>query len=167
MFTLSKELFFLILLLIITITSLTDFIGDFSQGSSKAHLTVETLIITFSLAGMIYLIRNLRTQNRELAQLTQELEISNQQLQDTSENFKAVRTQYSELIRDQFNSWHLTDSEQEIAMLLLKGLSFKEIAAIRSTREKTVRQQASQLYAKTGIKGRYAFSAWFFEDFLG
>ncbi len=52
-------------------------------------------------------------------------------------------------------------------MLLLKGLSFKEIAAIRSTREKTVRQQASQLYAKAGVNRRYAFSAWFFEDFLG
>jgi|TARA_Y100000310_G_scaffold259790_2_gene268561 DNA-binding CsgD family transcriptional regulator len=167
MFSYPKELSFLLLLLIIIVISASDFVGDITQGSSMSHLIEEALIITFSITATIYLIGNIRSQDRELSQLKQELAISNRQLHDASEEFGEVRTQYSELIRDQFQSWNLTDSEQEIAMLLLKGLSFKEIAAIRTTREKTVRQQASQLYAKAGVKGRYAFSAWFFEDFLG
>ena len=162
-----KELFFLILLSLVIITSLSDFVGDIGQGSSSAHLTVEGLIIAFSIAATIYLIDNIRVQDKELAQLKQQLVISRQQLLDASESFSEGRTQYSQLIRDQFRAWKLTDSEQEIAMLLLKGLSFREIAAIRSTREKTVRQQASQFYAKAGVKNRYGFSAWFFEDFLG
>jgi DNA-binding CsgD family transcriptional regulator len=51
-------------------------------------------------------------------------------------------------------------------LLLLKGLSFNEISAIRETKEKTVRQQASEIYKKAGVVGRHAFAAWFFEDFL-
>ena len=67
----------------------------------------------------------------------------------------------------QFDLWGFSKSEQEIALLLLKGLSFKEIASIRNRQEKTVRQQASAIYRKSGVMGRYEFSAWFFEDMLG
>jgi DNA-binding NarL/FixJ family response regulator len=52
------------------------------------------------------------------------------------------------------------------ALLLLKGLSFKEIAAVRNTLEKTVRQQASGIYKKAGVSSRHAFAVWFIEDFL-
>ena len=48
----------------------------------------------------------------------------------------------------------------------MKGLTFKENATVRETREKTVRQQASTIYAKSGLEGRHAFAAWFLEDFL-
>jgi len=54
-----------------------------------------------------------------------------------------------------------------VALLLLKGLSFEEIASVRDTKEKTVRQQASSIYRKSGLNGRHEFAAWFFEDFLG
>ena len=50
---------------------------------------------------------------------------------------------------------------------LLKGLSFDEIATVRDTKEKTVRQQATAIYRKSGLNGRHEFAAWFFEDFLG
>lgn len=49
--------------------------------------------------------------------------------------------------------------------MLLKGLSFKEIAVVRDTVEKTVRQQASALYRKSGLSGRHELAAWFIEDF--
>ena len=62
--------------------------------------------------------------------------------------------------------WQLTTSEKDVGWLLLKGLSLKEIAAIRQTMEKTVRQQASSIYKKAGLSGRHAFSAWFIEDAL-
>jgi DNA-binding NarL/FixJ family response regulator len=67
----------------------------------------------------------------------------------------------------QFTDWHLTPSEKEVALLLLKGLSFREIALLRNTAEKTVRQQASEIYQKSDVTGRHGLSAWFFEDFLG
>jgi DNA-binding CsgD family transcriptional regulator len=70
----------------------------------------------------------------------------------------------AEVVKEQFEAWGLTQTEKEVAMLMLKGLSFKEIAAVRDTLEKTVRQQASAIYRKAGVSGRHAFAAWFIED---
>lgn len=53
-----------------------------------------------------------------------------------------------------------------MALLLLKGLSHKEVAAIRATSERTVREQARSLYAKAGLTGRAALSAFFLEDLI-
>ena len=78
----------------------------------------------------------------------------------------AARHDLAKVLQSQFEEWRLTQTEKEVAMLLLKGLSFKEIAAVRSTLEKTVRQQASSIYKKAGVSGRHEFSAWFIEDFL-
>ncbi|MCK5396413.1 MAG: DNA-binding response regulator, partial [Gammaproteobacteria bacterium] len=77
-----------------------------------------------------------------------------------------ARTSLGNVINQQFNDWQLTNSEKEVGRLLLKGLSLKEIAAIRNTLEKTVRQQASSIYKKAELNGRHAFSAWFIEDIL-
>ncbi len=48
--------------------------------------------------------------------------------------------------------------------LLLKGLRFDEIAAVRNGKEKTARQQASAIYSKSGLNDRHAFAAQVFEE---
>ena len=53
-----------------------------------------------------------------------------------------------------------------MALLLLKGLAVKEVAALRATSERTIRAQAAALYAKAGVTGRAALSAFFLEDLL-
>lgn len=63
--------------------------------------------------------------------------------------------------------WGLTPAEQDIALLLLKGLSHKEIAQVRAVSETTVRQQARSLYRKAGLSGRSDLAAFFLEDLLG
>ena len=77
-----------------------------------------------------------------------------------------ARHELALVLKEQFEAWKLTRTEREVAMLLLKGLSFKEIASVRNTLEKTVRQQASAIYKKADVNGRHAFSAWFIEDLL-
>ena len=69
-------------------------------------------------------------------------------------------------INKQFINWKLTPSQKEIGMLLLKGLNFQEIANVRNTSERTVRQQATEIYKKTKLKGRHEFAAFFLEDLL-
>lgn len=69
-------------------------------------------------------------------------------------------------INTEFKNWKLTESENEIGWLLLKGLSFKEIAEARGTSERTVRQQARAIYAKSGLSSRSDVAAYFFEDFV-
>jgi DNA-binding NarL/FixJ family response regulator len=53
-----------------------------------------------------------------------------------------------------------------VALLLLKGLSLKEVAAVRATAERTIRAQARSVYSKAGLTGRAALSAFFLEDLL-
>lgn len=72
----------------------------------------------------------------------------------------------SAAIQRQFEAWGLTAAEQEVGFLLLKGLSHKEIARIRSTSEATIRQQAGAIYQKANLGGRAALSAFFLEDLL-
>ena len=67
----------------------------------------------------------------------------------------------------QLERWGLTVAEKEIALLLLKGLSHKEIAAVRDVNETTVRQQARAIYRKSGLGGRHDLAAFFLEDLLG
>ena len=69
-------------------------------------------------------------------------------------------------IDQQFSDWHLSHGEKDVALLLVKGLSMKEIAGLRQTQEKTVRQQASSIYRKSGLSGRQELSAFFLEDIL-
>ncbi len=71
-----------------------------------------------------------------------------------------------EAIDHQFERWHLTAAEKEVALLLLKGLSHKEIAQIRGTNDATSRQQARSAYQKAGLSGRNDLSAFFLEDLL-
>ena len=67
----------------------------------------------------------------------------------------------------QLEGWGLTAAEKEVALLLLKGLSHKEIADVRGVNENTVRQQARALYRKAGLDGRHDLAAFFLEDLLG
>ncbi|MCB0345150.1 MAG: helix-turn-helix transcriptional regulator [Bdellovibrionales bacterium] len=78
----------------------------------------------------------------------------------------SLLTGLGQAIDVQFEEWRLTDAEKEVGLLLLKGLSHKEIAEIRSTSEKTVRQQAASLYGKAALEGRAQLSAFFLEDLL-
>ncbi len=69
-------------------------------------------------------------------------------------------------IRNQFNAWRLTEGEADIAVLMLKGLSHKEIARLRDSGEATVRQQAAAIYRKSGLSSRAELAAFFLEDLL-
>jgi len=51
-------------------------------------------------------------------------------------------------------TWKLTDAEREVGLLILKGLSLKEIAAVRVTSERTIHAQAQSIDAKAGLSGR-------------
>jgi putative tricarboxylic transport membrane protein len=72
----------------------------------------------------------------------------------------------SDQIDRQFEAWGLTAAEKEIALLMLKGLRHKEIASVRGTSERTVRQQALTIYRKAGLDGRADLTAFFLEDLL-
>jgi DNA-binding NarL/FixJ family response regulator len=51
----------------------------------------------------------------------------------------------------------LTEKEQSIARLLLKGLTSVEIAELEGNSDKTIRQHVTQIYAKCGVASRAEF----------
>jgi DNA-binding CsgD family transcriptional regulator len=164
--TRAQELVVIAVLAVVGMANLYDLVIDLSYGTTTGHLVAEALMIMMSLSVITWLLLNLHLQKKELEQIRQEIaEAKNRRMQMGAEG-QEVRSKLSEIIRQQFQNWQLTGGEQEVALLLLKGLSFKEIAAVRDTHEKTVRQQASAIYRKSGVNGRHAFSAWFIEDFL-
>lgn len=63
----------------------------------------------------------------------------------------------------QFRQWGLSPAEIDVAGLLLKGCSMKEIAIARTTSEATIRQQAQTVYQKSGLSGRTELSAFFLD----
>lgn len=161
-----KDRIIITILAIVMSLNFIDVITDVGLGVPIWHIVEEGVIVLLSAIAVIYLVVEMRSRTRELAVLATTLSTADQHLENITKEMKSARRQYSEVIHQQFDEWKLTGGEQQVGLLLLKGLSFKEIAAVRSTQEKTVRQQASTIYGKSGVDGRHAFSAWFLEDFM-
>ncbi len=75
-------------------------------------------------------------------------------------------TGLSRAIAAQFQAWALTEAEADVAGLMLKGLSHREIASLRQCSEGTVRQHATTIYRKSGLSNRAQLTAFFLEDLL-
>lgn len=162
-----REFLAMLILAIVVVGNLGDVIYDYREGASTAHLLMELsiAIVSFALiAGLtVGIWRQSRSNNRLKAELASFSEANDKPLPPA---LATARHELGLVLKEQFEVWSLTQTEREVAMLLLKGLSFKEIASVRSTLEKTVRQQASTIYKKSGVSGRHSFSAWFIEDLL-
>ncbi|MBC3766509.1 helix-turn-helix transcriptional regulator [Neptunicella marina] len=153
-------------LLIIMCLNMVDVVSDLRLQVPLWHIIEESTIVFISGLMAAYLIMEMRRRTRALSKLGQALTLSEQKFAQLNQEMQIARHQYSEVIRKQLHDWKLSDSEKEVSMLMLKGLNFQEIASLRNTKEKTVRQQASSIYAKSGLEGRHEFAAWFLEDFL-
>ena len=134
---------------------------DLSLNVPTSHIIEESMIVLLAGLMAVYLIFDMRKRTRKTKLLLAELNTATARLSSMNNKLRNVKAQYL-----QFNDWSLTPSEKEVALFMLKGLSTQEIAAARNTKEKTVRQQASAVYAKSQLEGRYALAAWFFEDIL-
>jgi DNA-binding CsgD family transcriptional regulator len=161
-----KDLWIALLLAAIVALKLVDVIADTGLSLPVAHLAQEWTLLALSALGCVYLITDMRRRSRALRHLAETVRHRDADLEALGSQLLEARHAYGQVIRQQFADWGLTRSEQEVAQLLLKGLSLREIAAVRDTREKTVRQHASSLYAKAGVEGRHALAAWFLEDFM-
>jgi len=130
-----------------------DIISDLNDGTdSNIHLTLE-IIICLAITAVLF---------RELKHVAT-LNITVQVEKDKTARLSG---KLFEIMNNQFNNWQLSPSEHEVALFLIKGLSMKEISQMRNVKEKTVRQQATQIYAKSGYAGRHELAAHFIEDLM-
>jgi len=127
---------------------------------------IDILPVVLTSVGVVMLFRISARQRDDQLSLIRDLEVARIQGQRWRTEARSLLTGLGEAIEAQFSRWNLTEAEREVALLLLKGLSVKEIAAVRATSERTIRAQARTLYSKAGLTGRAALSAFFLEDLL-
>jgi DNA-binding CsgD family transcriptional regulator len=151
----------------------TDLTIEFRRGVSLALQSFEVVIFIFALTGiglhwwqMAAARRRSERLDRELAEARAEVRRSTEDAQRWNREAQDVLQGLGEAIDRQFDRWALTTAEREVTLLQLKGLRHKEIAVLRNTSERTVRQQALSVYRKAGLGGRSDLAAFFLEDLL-
>lgn len=83
------------------------------------------------------------------------------------DQLKVASGAFSELLDTHFSSWGLTASERDVALLTIKGLSLAEVAALRDTREGTIKAQCTAVYKKAGVSSRAQLVSLFIEELMG
>lgn len=143
-----------------------DLVENVRNGVSRDHRMLELVTIAVLCAAVVVSRSDTARSRRAVSELTRDLERATDEATRWRGEARTYLDGLAEAIDTQFERWSLTPSEREVGLLLLKGLSHKEVAAIRSTSEQTVRSQAFALYRKAGLRGRHDLAAFFLEDLL-
>lgn len=120
------------------------------------------------LIGTIFAAALMMTRLNELRNRAKDMDGAIQRAADEGRAWRQQSRRFlaglSHSIDKQFDAWHLTPAEADVAGLLLKGASLREVAVLRRTSEATIRQQAQTVYRKSGLNSRAELSAYFLED---
>ena len=150
----------------IIIGGTADLVMDQPQTWLSFHVIFETLMI----AGALLMATTLWLGWWRSAHSAVELRASLQEQRAERDAWKASANAALEglgrAIDAQFKAWHLTPTEREVALMLLKGYGHKEIAALTHRSERTVRQHAGVVYEKAGLAGRAELAAYFLNDLM-
>jgi DNA-binding CsgD family transcriptional regulator len=163
----------IILFALIGLLMAIDVTIEYRRGVPLGLESFELVIFASALGGIAFHWRQMtRAQQRserldvELAQAQAEARRWSADARRWNREAQEVLEGLGVAIDKQFDRWGLTPAEREVALLQLKGLRHKEIAALRKTSERTVRQQALVVYRKSGLNGRNDLAAFFLEDLL-
>lgn len=146
---------------------------DMREGTTLGHVLAEGGILFVALVGSLFMAHRLALTLRRARFAQEEALVLAEQLKATTQEAHRWRSEARDLMKglgealdEQFDRWDLTPAEKEVTLLLLKGLSHKEIANARSVTEATARQQARAVYKKAGLSGRHDLAAFFLEDLM-
>jgi DNA-binding NarL/FixJ family response regulator len=79
---------------------------------------------------------------------------------------RAASGAFAEIVDEHFDTWALSEAERDVALLLIKGLSIAEIAALRETKDGTIKAQSNAIYRKSGVAGRAQLVSLFIEKLM-
>lgn len=150
-----------------------DLASDLREGTTVGHVVAEGGGFLVAMAGAVFMARRLLRVVRSERAAREEASALAERLKETEAEAARWRGEARDLLDGlgaaldrQFERWKLSPAEKEVALLLLKGLSHKELAEVRSITEATARQQARAVYKKAGLSGRNDLAAFFLEDLL-
>jgi DNA-binding CsgD family transcriptional regulator len=143
-----------------------DISDDIAEGAGIWHIGPEILIVAgtviVTVLALIYMVKF----KERADQSDSKIEVLEQANQTWQKKTRTYSEGLSVEIDQQMVAWGLSFAEKEIVLLLLKGLSNREIAKIRQTSEHTIKQQSSAIYRKSRMGTRAELSAFFLEDLL-
>ncbi|MEO0444072.1 MAG: hypothetical protein AAFZ92_10095, partial [Pseudomonadota bacterium] len=141
-----RRTLFTLFVLFIFGTSILELFTEFAAGETLSAMGDDLSRFALSTVVLLIFIYEHFAQQRILGSLQGQLDKARGRLAEIDNTSPQLASQYRAVMQRQFDAWQLTASEQDVVISLLKGLSFREIAELRKTREKTVRQQASTVY---------------------
>jgi DNA-binding CsgD family transcriptional regulator len=153
-------------LALIALLAGVDVAVDLQRGVGAWHVLAEGFAAIAACAGVFLLVRGAWRLRRRLDAQGRDFSAFKVQAEAWRAGSRKYLDGLARSIDLQLDHWQLTSAEKEVAFLLLKGLSLKEIAQARGTSEKTARVQSSAVYTKSGLAGRSELSAFFLEDLL-
>lgn len=141
-----------------------DLADDRPSSWLSAHVIFEVLMI----AGALVLVSALWLQwwrsERAAAGLRREVEAERAAREAWRASAETALAGFGRAVSDQLARWRLTPAEREVALALLQGQGFKQLAAATGRSERTVRQHAGAVYEKAGLAGRAELAAFFLRD---
>ena len=107
-----------------------DIAADYRSGTERSHILTEGAVMAFAVVGLGVLWRQFRLVQRRAEQLTVDLAAARREAQRFREEAHDALRGLGEAIDNQFTRWSLSPAEREVGLLLLKGLSHREIADV-------------------------------------
>jgi DNA-binding CsgD family transcriptional regulator len=148
----------------IVVGGTVDLVLDAPDTWRSGHVLFEVGLILAALATAVWLWRNWRHAATVATALERSLAERQAERDAWRERAAQALSGLGLAVGRQFHDWALTPAEQEVALLLLKGRSHKEVAAATGRSERTVRQHAVAAYHKAGLGGRAELAAFFLGD---
>lgn len=151
---------------LIVILFLIDISFDINERINPKHLAIEFLIymVIIYIAYIGY--RFYKLDKKSINAVKENISQSNTELKYWQNQNKTLIDGLANKIHEQFKIWGLTQAEMDVALFIIKGFSLEEIAGLRGTSERTIRDQAASVYRKAKLKNRIELSAYFLEDLL-
>jgi DNA-binding CsgD family transcriptional regulator len=150
-------------LLIAVIGGAIDLALDAPDSLVSAHVIYEVILIVVSITALVFMWRGWFRARHDVIEMRGEIAGHKAERDAWRASAESALAGLGKAIEDKFRAWGLTPVESEVALLLLKGHSHKEIAFMTGRGEKTVRQHAVSVYQKSALRGRAELAAFFLE----
>lgn len=139
-----------------------DLLSDYRHSAHlPMHLIIEVAAGFVALVGVGLFVNHAWALHEAADNIARDLKASEEESARWRAEAQNALEGMSAAIERQMDKWGLTEAERDVTLLLLRGLSHREIAEQRRTSEGTVRQQALAIYRKAGLEGRSGLAAFF------
>ncbi|MBV9880694.1 MAG: response regulator transcription factor [Gemmatirosa sp.] len=153
-------------LLVIAASGAVDLVLDAPDDWRSGHVAYEVTLIGAALGTTAWLWRRWTRTERTLAGARRALGDREAERDAWRASAERALEGLGATIDAQLVQWGLTPAERDVALHLLEGRSHKEIAYTTNRSERTVRQHAVAVYAKSGLAGRAELAAFFLADLV-